>query len=137
MTPVIIGIVSGLAIILLFHLAKQFDKVLVYAIILSDIAFIYVGFTWSDRQALIVSSVQAVFFLMLAYFGTKRSLYLIAAGYFLHGGWDLAYTFFSPSNLIPPGYDLFCLSIDFTMGFYLLAIQYRDEKKRWLRHSNT
>lgn len=133
MLPVIIGIISGLVIILLFHVLKQFDKVLIYALILTAIGFIYVGFVWSDLQALIIASVQAVFFLMISYFGVKRSLYLIGAGYFLHGLWDLIYGLFAPLNLIPPQYDLFCLSIDFTMGLYILIIQYRHENRRVLQ----
>ena len=122
MTAVIIGIFSGLLIILLFSLLKQFDKKVVYGLILTGIGFLYVGFTWSDLQSLIVNSAQSIFFLFLAYYGIKKSLYILAAGYFLHGGWDLAYNLFPKSNLIPPHYDLFCFSIDFTMGIYILVI---------------
>jgi hypothetical protein len=128
MTPLIIGIASGIFVILLFHLLKQFDKTLVYALILTGIGFIYVGFTWTNLQALVVCCIQAVFFLMVAYFGALKGLYLIGLGYFLHGSWDIIYAFFSPPGLIPPGYDLFCLSIDFTMGAYLLYLAYRGHK---------
>ena len=125
MTPLMIGISSGLIIILLFAILKQFDKKVVYGLILTAIGFLYVGYAWTDLQALIVNSVQAVFFLLLAYYGIKKSLYILAAGFFLHGSWDLVYHLFADSNLLPPRYDLFCFSIDFTMGFYLLWIQYR------------
>ena len=128
MIPVIIGISSGLIIIILFVILKQFDKRVVYGLILTGIGFLYVGFTWTDLQALIVNSAQAVFFLLIAYYGVKKSLYILAAGYFLHGSWDLVYSLFPGSNLIPPHYDLFCLSIDFTIGFYILAIKYRTLK---------
>ena len=130
MTPLLIGIGGGIVLILLFILLKQFDKTLVYALVLSGIGFIYVGFTWTNLQDLIISSVQAIFFLMLAYFGTKRSIYILAAGYFLHGAWDIAYTFYSSSKLAPPQYDIFCLSIDFTIGFYILAIGFRNSKNK-------
>ena len=129
MTAIIIGVVSGLIVILLFTILKQFDKKMVYALILCGIGFLYVGYTWTDLQALIINSAQAVFFLLLAYYGFKRSLYILAAGYFLHGTWDIAYKLFLDSNLIPPHYDLFCLSIDFTIGFYLLALQYKVVSK--------
>ncbi|HMJ47086.1 MAG TPA: DUF6010 family protein, partial [Ferruginibacter sp.] len=89
----------------------------------------YVGFTWTDTQALIVNSVQAVFFLLLAYLGMKRNLYYMAAGYFLHGAWDLVYHLFQSPDLIPPGYDLFCWSIDFTMGGYVLLLKYHHVKR--------
>lgn len=129
MTSIIIGISSGLLTILLIGILKQLDKKIIYGLILSGIGFLYVGFTWTDLQALIVNAVQALFFLFLAYFGVKKSLYIMSAGYFLHGIWDLAYNLFPNSNLIPPHYDLFCLSIDFTMGVGLLVIKYRDDKK--------
>jgi hypothetical protein len=128
MIPVIIGISSGLVVILLFVILKQFDKKLVYGQILTGIGFLYVGFTWTDLQALIVTSAQAVYFLIFAYYGVKKNLNILAAGYFLHGSWDIVYSLFPDSNLIPPHYDLFCLSIDFTIGFYILAIQYRTSK---------
>jgi hypothetical protein len=129
MTPVIIGISSGLLLILLFAILKQFDKKVIYGLILAGIGFLYVGYTWSDLQSLIVNSAQAIFFLFFAYYGIKKSLYILAAGYFLHGTWDMAYDLFPKSNLIPPHYDLFCLSIDFTIGFYILAIKYRTANK--------
>ena len=130
MTPVIIGISSGLIIILLFCILKQFDKKIIYGLILSGIGFLYVGFTWTDLQALIISSAQAVFFLLFAYYGLKKSLYILAAGYFLHGSWDLAYNLFPDSNLIPPQYDLFCLSIDFTIGIYILVLNNQFPTKK-------
>lgn len=130
MIPTLIGIGSGIVLIILFQLLRWFDKRLVYGLILTGIGFIYVGFTWSDLRAIIISSVQAVLFLTLAYFGIRRSIYLLAAGYFLHGTWDLVYVPFAPPHLIPPGYDLFCLSIDFTIGLYLLHYAYQNAKKK-------
>jgi hypothetical protein len=120
MIPALIGIGSGLFVILLFHGLREFDKLLVYGLILTGIGFIYVGFSWTVLQALVVNSVQAVFFLALSFLGIRKSVYFLAAGYFLHGTWDLVYAPFAPPALIPPGYDLFCLSIDFAMGLYLL-----------------
>jgi hypothetical protein len=126
MLPVIIGISSGLLVILIFAVVTQVDKPTIYGLILSGIGFLYVGFTWSDTRALIITCIQAVVFLFIAWYGIRRNLYVLAAGYFLHGTWDLVYNLFPATNLIPPHYDLFCLSIDFTIGFYLLFIKYRD-----------
>ena len=125
MIPVIIGISSGLFVILIIALLKQLDKPIIYGLILSGIGFLYVGFTWSDTKALVITAAQAVFFLFIAWYGIKKSLYILGGGYFLHGIWDLAYNLFSASGLVPPHYDLFCLSIDFTIGAYLLIIRYR------------
>jgi hypothetical protein len=128
MIPVIIGMSSGFLVILIIALLKRFDKPTIYGLILSGIGFLYVGFTWSDTKALIINSAQAVFFLFIAWFGIKKNLYILGGGYFLHGIWDLVYNLFPASSLIPPHYDLFCLSIDFTIGFYLLLIKYRNVK---------
>ena len=129
MTAVLIGVLSGLLTILMIAVLKKLDKPTIYGLILSGIGFLYVGFTWTDWQALIVNALQAIFFLFLAYFGIKKNISFLIAGYFLHGSWDLAYSLFPASSLIPPHYDLFCLSIDFTIGFYLLLLKYRGTQK--------
>jgi len=128
MLPIIIGISSGLVIILIIALLKRIDKPTIYGLILSGIGFLYVGFTWSDTRAFVINGAQAILFLFISWFGIRRGLYVLAAGYFLHGTWDVMYDLFPRSNLIPPHYDLFCLSIDFTIGFYLLVIKYREVK---------
>ena len=116
MIAVIIGIVSGLVVILSIGMLKKRYKQLMYGLVLAGIGFLYVGFTWANAEALIVSAVQAIVFLFFAYYGIKKSMYLLAAGYFLHGTWDLLYNLFPFQNSIPPHYDLFRLSLDFTMG---------------------
>jgi hypothetical protein len=128
MYSAIIGISLGLLTILSIMLLKKLDKKVIYGLILSGIGWLYVGFTWSDLKSFIITVIQAIIFLFIAYFGVKKSLYILAAGYFLHGLWDLAYDLFPDKHLIPPHYDLFCLSIDFTMGLYLLVLQYRLER---------
>ncbi len=120
MTSPLIGILSGLLVILTIALLKRLDKPVIYGLILSGIGFLYVGYTWVNLESLVINAAQAIFFLFLAYFGIKKNIYILVAGYFLHGCWDLLYDLFPTTNLIPPHYDLFCLSIDFTIGFYLL-----------------
>ncbi len=122
----IIGISSGIVIIIIFAVLKRFDKKIIYGLILAGIGFLYVGFTWSDFDLLIITSVQAIFFVFLAYWGMKGNLYFLAAGYFLHGLWDIVYGQVADTALIPPHYDLFCLTIDFTIGLYLLFLKYRS-----------
>jgi len=125
MTPVVIGIASGILTILLILILRFLDKKVIYGLILSGIGFLYVGFVWTDVKALVVNSIQAIVFLLLAYCGVKRSGNILAAGYFLHGCWDILYRFIATPGLIPPHYDWFCLSIDFTIGFYLLLFNKR------------
>lgn len=125
MVAIIIGISSGLLLILLIGFLKHLDEKIIYGLILSGIGFLYVGFVWADLQALVVNAIQAIVFLFFAYYGIRKSITILAIGYFLHGSWDLAYNLFTKSDLIPPHYDLFCLSIDFTIGFYILVSKYR------------
>lgn len=132
MIPVSIGLSAGLFIIFLFILLKPFDKPLIYALILCGIGFLYVGFAWSVTRALVINSAQAVLFVFIAYYGVKKHIAILAAGYFLHGIWDLLYHMFQNQSLIPPQYDLFCLSIDFTIGFYILTINYKAVNKTGL-----
>ena len=63
MTAVIIGISSGLLTIILFIFLKQFDKKLIYGLILTGIRFLYVGFAWMNLQAFIINAAQAIFFI--------------------------------------------------------------------------
>lgn len=130
MTSVLIGIFSGLLTILLVIGLKLVDKKTAYGLILSGIGFLYVGYVWTDLQSLIINSIQAIVFLVLGYYGIKKSIYILAIGYFLHGCWDLIYTFFRDASLIPPHYDLFCSSLDFIIGIYILVFnkQFQDKK---------
>jgi hypothetical protein len=125
MNASLIGISSGLITILIFALFKRIHKNIIYGLILSAIGFLYVGYTWTEITLVIICGLQAIFFLLFAYFGIKRNLYFLVAGYFLHGIWDLTYSQLVNSSLIPPHYDLFCLTFDFTIGFYLLILKYQ------------
>ena len=64
-------------------------------------------------------------FLLLAYFGVKKNLYFLIAGYFIHGLWDFIYSHVGNAELLPPHYDFFCSTYDFIIGFYLLTLKYK------------
>lgn len=135
MTEAVIGIATGILTILVTVLYKRIDKPLFYGLILCSIGFLYVGFTWSDITALLVNVQQAVFFLLLAYYGVRTSLLILAIGFFLHGCWDIMYSLLSSSNLLPPHYDVFCLAVDYVISGYLLYLHYaiKTPAKRTLR----
>ncbi|ULQ57784.1 hypothetical protein KJS94_06180 [Flavihumibacter rivuli] len=122
MNAAIIGISSGFLAII-FILLKRYDKRVVYGLLLTGIGFLYVGFAWTNVRELIINVVQAVLFLNIAYFGIKKNIYLLAAGYFLHGIWDFSYGYFCDPGLVPPDYDLFCLTFDFVVGIYLVLFK--------------
>jgi len=128
MTAIIIGIITGIAAVIFINLLKQFNRALIYALVLSGIAYLYVGYNWSDTVLLVICTVQSVVFVLVACAGVQKSLLILAAGYFLHGIWDLLFDLFPAAGLMPPHYDLFCLSVDFTMGIYLVILHYKTGK---------
>jgi hypothetical protein len=132
MLSALIGLAAGLLTIFTFRLIKGVNEITLYGLMLSGIGFIYVGFTWSSWEALSVNVLQAMVFAFFAYLGIKKSNKFIIAGYFLHGVWDLSYSLFFSSSLIPPHYDLFCLAFDFTVGFYLMEATFRKVRERAL-----
>lgn len=130
----IIGISSAIVIILLFLLLRQFDKKTIYSLMLSGIGFLYVGFVWIDTKAVVINTIQAIFFLFASYIGMKKHIYFLAFGYFLHGCWDLAYPFFNDPSLIPPDYDLFCSLLDFVLAAYIVIAKNQFQPARQSRN---
>lgn len=125
MFALIAGVVVGLGSVLVIALLKRINLQVMYGLILTGIAFLYVGYTWSDTRQFIINCIQAVVFLFIAYIGATRSVYVLAAGYILHGLWDLAYSYFNQTDLIPPHYDVFCLTVDIIMGGYIFIFRNR------------
>lgn len=130
MQVIIIGVAGGIVVILSFLFLKRFDKATIYAMILTGIGYLYVGYTWTDPTSLVLNSVQAIGFTIIAYFGIKN-MQLLALGFFLHGCWDLVYDILPLPGLRPPHYDLFCLSIDWVIAAYLLLLA-----KKKTKHTN-
>ncbi|WP_026461205.1 DUF6010 family protein [Adhaeribacter aquaticus] len=111
-----IGLITTIVIIGLLEVLRFLEKRLIGALTLVGIAFIYIGFSWKDIPSLIFSIIGVAVFLLLAYFGYKNNFTLIIIGLLLHGLWDLTFPLFS--SIVPEGYDIFCLTIDFILAFY-------------------
>lgn len=90
MNAIIIGLTAGLFTILIVALFKRVDKNLFYGLVLAGIGFLYVGYSWTDIADLIMNILQALFFLLLAYFGVKKNSNYLIAGYLIHGLWDFS-----------------------------------------------
>ncbi len=67
-SAILIGFIGGLLNILLFTLLKKLEKGTLYGLVLTGIGFLYVGFVWTDLQALIINSAQAIVFVFIAYY---------------------------------------------------------------------
>lgn len=125
MIPLLIGVFGGLITILLINILTRKNRLVYYGLVLCGIGFLYVGYTWTDIYQLVTTCIQAFVFIIFAYYGITRSIYIMAAGYFAHGIWDILYDQVFTTQLIPPHYDIFCLSIDFFIGGYLLIFRKR------------
>ena len=84
-----IGIITAIAIIGLLEIARFLEKRLIGALTLVGIAFIYIGFSWSEILSLTYSILGAALFFALSYFGYKKNFILIIVGLILHGIWDM------------------------------------------------
>jgi len=97
MNDYFLGILVSSIIILCLEVFKSFDKRLLGSLILTAIAFIYIGFAWNDKLILSIVIVANLFFMSLAYFGIKVHYKFIVAGLVIHGIWDFMYPLFSSS----------------------------------------
>ena len=122
MQAALIGLSGSLITILIFTFLKRVDKNMVYGLILMGIGYLYIGYTWTDLNTAILSFVQSLFFMALAYLGIKRNYWFLVAGYFLHGLWDMIYPMIANPDLLPPDYDYFCITYDFVVGVYLVIL---------------
>lgn len=122
MQAALIGLSGSLITILIFTFLKRVDKNMVYGLILMGIGYLYIGYTWTDLNTAILSFVQSLFFMALAYLGIKRNYRFLVAGYFLHGLWDMIYPMIANPDLLPPDYDYFCITYDFVVGVYLVIL---------------
>jgi len=116
MTDSAIGIITSLILIFFLEVFKQFDKKLIATLTLVGIAFIYIGFVWTNSTALIIVSLSVLIFTLLSYYGYQQNVRLIILGLILHGIWDLLYPYFN--MLIPKGYNIFCLTVDWILAVY-------------------
>lgn len=122
-----IGLALTLLIILFLEIFRKVEKRLTSALILSSIAFIYLGFSSKDIRSLATTIAGAAFFFWIAYLGYTRSIIFIIVGLILHGLWDLLFPIVS--NVAPLGYDIFCLTIDVLLAIYF-AFRIRPGKSK-------
>jgi hypothetical protein len=115
MIPFLIGLGATAAIILFAEIFRKIDLKLYASLNLVAIPFIYVGFSIS-LQSLVFTVPTALFFVVLAYLGYKKSYLFTVVGLVLHGLWDILFPYVS--TVAPPGYDVFCITIDVLAAAY-------------------
>jgi len=120
----LIGVVLA-AVVWGFALLAGFDRDRVfYPTLLTAIATYYILFAVmaSSTPALIIESLVAGAFLMLALAGFKRNLWVIAAALAGHGVFDFCHQVFIQNPGVPVWWPGFCLSFDILAGGFLAML---------------
>ena len=126
---VVIGLLSAIGSILIFRRIFQgrWEQIF-WSSFLVVIAAFYLSFAayfGASTHAWQTELVGVAVFLVCAAVGLFFRP-AIAVGYVMHGLWDLSHSLFGSSlaglslTEIPLGYDIFCLTFDFVVAFYLM-----------------
>jgi hypothetical protein len=119
----LIGVLVA-AVVCAFAMLAGFDRDRVfYPTLLTATASYYILFAvmGSSTPAMMVESLVATVFLVLAVAGFKRNLWVIAAGFAGHGVFDLCHHLFIQNPGVPVWWPGFCMSFD-VLAAGILAI---------------
>jgi hypothetical protein len=123
----LIGVVLA-AVVCAFAMLAGFDRDRVfYPTLLTAIATYYILFAvmGSSTPAMIIESLVAGAFLMLALAGFKRNLWVIVAALAGHGVFDFCHHVFIQNPGVPVWWPGFCLSFDILAGGFLAMLLMR------------
>jgi hypothetical protein len=123
----LIGVVLA-AVVCTFAMLAGFDRDRVfYPTLLMPIATYYILFAvmGSSTPAMIIESLVAGAFLMLALAGFKRNLWVIVTALAGHGVFDFLHQLFIQNPGVPVWWPGFCLSFDIVAGGFLAILLMR------------
>lgn len=113
----------GLAVLtcLIGYSLSYYKSLDFFAILLVLITGIYIGFAVEDgrRGKLILETIVALGFCVLVLLGMWKWPILIAAGYFLHGVWNLLHHPIKLGARVKNWYPPACLAYDWLVGAYI------------------
>lgn len=116
MNQIVLAVVSALIIIAGIE-ALKLNRRKMGALILTGIAFIYIGFTPTEFPEVVFESLHAVAFLLIAYYGLTVDKNLIWIGLVLHALWDAGHLYYQV-DYPPQGYEVFCIEVDLILAIY-------------------
>jgi hypothetical protein len=92
-----------------------------FAVILVLIAGVYIGFAIEDgrRNKLVIEVAVALGFVALVLLGMWKWPWLIPAGYFLHGVWDLLHHPLKIGARVRKWYPPACIAYDWLVGAFI------------------
>lgn len=108
--------VAGAANVIGFDRDRSF-----YPTVLIVIALVYVLFaaTGESRQAVLIETLVAGGFLLVAVAGFKTSLWFVAAAIVAHGLFDFLHQRVVDNPAVPAWWPGFCATVDLVLGFAL------------------
>ena len=121
----IIGAVSAFVFIIIIarRSAANWEK-RIYAAGLFIAALIYVGFAIIGGASLnwnVIELAGLIVFTLFAVLGLKLSIWLLAAGWALHGLWDALLHMAQHEHFFPEWYPVICLGFDLIVAVYIAA----------------
>jgi hypothetical protein len=124
----LVGIVLGLLFVLLVHSVPPMPARQIIALLLAFTACVYAGVLLAQQSsfstAVLELAVTAVVF-ALAVVGLRASTTALAAGYALHGFWDLAHHPRAVKTRVASWFPPFCAAFDFVVALALLLGPWR------------
>lgn len=119
---VVAGAISAAVLCLLLHklAAESYKEIL--TLLLVAIAAIYIGPVIGSSESSAYTEISfAVLLIILSIFALRGPLPILAAGYFLHGAWDVIHPALLP-HVLPHWYAPLCVGFDMTVAVYLIQI---------------
>lgn len=118
----IIGVIAAVVSMVVLQLIPYEKRNDILAVLLAGIAGIYVGFALMDGHTveIVIESIAAAAFILVALFGRWKSAYYIGAGFILHGVWDWLHHAVIDTKVVN-GYPDFCAIYDIIVGAYCLV----------------
>ena len=95
-----------------------------YPVVLIVVASYYVLFAvmGAHGRIVIVESLVAAIFMVVAVIGFERNLWVVAAALVAHGGLDLVHHRLIENPGVPPWWPGFCLAFDVAAGSFLAVL---------------
>ena len=117
---VLLGVgVAGLAMGVGFHRDRSFGPTVLIVVAFYYVLFALIG---GSERALVIESIVATAFVLLAAVGFKRNLWLVAAGLAGHGAFDLVHGTLINNPGVPSWWPGFCMTIDVLLGAWVAAL---------------
>lgn len=119
------GAVAGMATALIVARLFPHRYAEVLTILLAVIAALYVGPTLGGAEpAYLLEALVALLLMVLCVYALRASLLVLAAGYVLHGLWDLAHGPLVP-HILPTWYAPLCVGYDLAVAACIVYAYYK------------